>query len=152
MPALSNSASFERRAGNATEYEIMKKILLLSLCAAMMSAMAAASRAENVVREFSGTASAITAEFSVDGPWLLDWRVNSEYSRFMAVDIVLLDGKTGYQVGKIRHKKEPDNGLRLFETGGSYKLRIDSSHTRWYLKVIQITAEEAKLYTPKDSG
>jgi len=130
----------------------MKKILLLTLCIAIVSATAAPSRAEQLVREFSGTASAITAEFTVDGPWLLDWRVNSDYSRFMAVDIILLDGKTGFQVGKIRHKKEPDDGLRLFETGGSFKLRIDSSHTRWQLKVIQITAEEARLYVPEDSG
>jgi len=105
--------------------------------------------AEKLLREFSGTASTITAEFEVGGPWLLDWRVNSDYSRFMAVDIVLLDGKTGFQVGRIKHKKEPDNGIRLFEAGGRYKLRIDSSHTRWQVKVIEITKAEAELYTPK---
>lgn len=107
--------------------------------------------AEELVREFTGTGSTITPEFEVDGPWLLDWRVNSNYSRFMAVDIVLIDGKTGFQVGRIKHKKEPDNGLRLFQSGGRYKVRVDSSHTRWQLKIIQITQSEADLYTAKDN-
>ena len=61
--------------------------------------------AEELLREFSGTTSTITPEFEVNGPWLLDWRVNSDYSQFMAVDIVLLDGKTGFQVGRIKHKE-----------------------------------------------
>ena len=107
------------------------------------------SSAEELIREFSGDSSTITSEFEVSGPWLLDWRVNSDYSRFMAVDIILLDGKTGFQIGKIKHKKEPDNGVRLFETGGRYKLRIDASHTRWQVKVVEITKSEAELYTPK---
>ncbi len=107
------------------------------------------SGAEELLREFSGTGSTITPEFEVDGPWLLDWRVNSDYSRFMAVDIILLDGKTGFQVGRVKHKKEPDNGVRLFDSSGRYKLRIDSSHTRWQVKIIKITPAEAELYTPK---
>jgi hypothetical protein len=105
--------------------------------------------AEEMVREFEGTESTITSTFEVDGPWLLDWRVNSNYSRFMAIDIVLLDGQTGFQIGKIKHKKEPDNGLRLFQDGGSFKIRIDSSHTRWQVKIIQITQAEAERYTPR---
>jgi len=105
--------------------------------------------AEELLREFSGTTSTITPEFEVNGPWLLDWRVNSDYSQFMAVDIVLLDGKTGFQVGRIKHKKEPDDGIRLFDTGGRFKIRIDSSHTRWQVKIIEITRSEAELYTPK---
>ena len=51
--------------------------------------------------------------------------------------------------GRVKHKKEPDNGLRLFKTGGRYKVRVDSSHTRWQVKIIQITEAEAESYTPK---
>ena len=108
-----------------------------------------ASGAEELIREFKGTSSTITSEFEVDGPWLMDWRVNSDYSSFMAVDIVLLDAKTGFQVGRVKHKKEPDNGLRLFNTSGRYKVRVDSSHTRWQVKIIQISEAEAERYTPK---
>ena len=128
---------------------MFRKLAIFTVTLAVISATPIAAGAEELVREFKGTESTITSTFDVDGPWLLDWRVNSNYSRFMAIDIVLLDGQTGFQVGRVKHKKEPDNGLRLFRTGGRYKVRVDSSHTRWQVKIIQITEAEAELYTPK---
>ena len=128
---------------------MFRKLAIFTVTVAIISGAPNAAGAEELVREFKGTESTITSTFDVDGPWLLDWRVNSNYSRFMAIDIVLLDGQTGFQVGRVKHKKEPDNGLRLFRTGGRYKVRVDSSHTRWQVKIIQITEAEAELYTPK---
>ena len=128
---------------------MFRKLAIFTVTLALTSGTPIAAGAEELVREFKGTESTITSTFDVDGPWLLDWRVNSDYSRFMAVDIILLDGQTGFQVGRVKHKKEPDNGLRLFKTGGRYKVRVDSSHTRWQVKIIQITEAEAERYTPK---
>lgn len=128
---------------------MFRKLAIFTVTLAVISGTPIAAGAEELVKEFKGTESTITSTFDVDGPWLLDWRVNSNYSRFMAIDIVLLDGQTGFQVGRVKHKKEPDNGLRLFRTGGRYKVRVDSSHTRWQVKIIQITEAEAELYTPK---
>jgi hypothetical protein len=128
---------------------MFRKVMIIATLLPVFLAGSNETDAEELIREFSGTESTITSEFEVNGPWLLDWRVNSDYSRFMAVDIILLDGKTGFQVGKVKHKKEPDNGVRLFESGGRYKLRIDSSHTRWQVKIIEISRSEAELYTPK---
>lgn len=128
---------------------MFRKLAIFTVTLALTSGTPIAAGAEELVREFKGTESTITSTFDVDGPWLLDWRVNSDYSRFMAVDIILLDGQTGFQVGRVKHKKEPDNGLRLFKTGGRYKVRVDSSHTRWQVKIIQITEAEAESYTPK---
>lgn len=128
---------------------MFRKVMIIATILPAFLAGSNETVAEDLLREFSGTTSTITPTFEVDGPWLLDWRVNSDYSRFMAIDIVLLDGKTGFQIGKIKHKKEPDNGVRLFETGGRFKIRIDSSHARWQVKVIEITRSEAELYTPK---
>jgi hypothetical protein len=128
---------------------MFRKLAIFAVTLALTSGTPIAAGAEELVREFKGTESTITSTFDVDGPWLLDWRVNSDYSRFMAVDIILLDGQTGFQVGRVKHKKEPDNGLRLFKTGGRYKVRVDSSHTRWQVKIIQITEAEAESYTPK---
>jgi len=45
-----------------------------------------------VVREFSGSGAATTAEFEVEAPWILDWRVNSEYQKSMAIEVHLPDG------------------------------------------------------------
>jgi hypothetical protein len=41
------------------------------------------------------------------------------------------------------------NGIKLFEEGGTYQLRISTTLARWRIKVIQISDEEAELYTPR---
>ena len=89
---------------------------------------------------------------AAEGPWLLDWRVNGEYELMLAIDIVLLDGRTGRQIGRILHTKRRGNGVKLFNTSGRYKLRVDSTFARWDLKVIQITPAEAELYTPRKNN
>ena len=39
------------------------------------------TRPESLVREFSGSQSTTTSEFEVKAPWILDWRINSNYGR-----------------------------------------------------------------------
>ena len=107
------------------------------------------ARSETLVREFSGSSSRLTPEFEVDGPWLLDWRLNGDYETMLAIDIRLLDGRTGQHLGQVLHTKRRGNGVKLFDTGGSYKLQIDSSLATWQIKIIQITKAEAELYTPR---
>ena len=128
---------------------MFRKFMIFAAMLAVTSSVPLVAVAEELVKEFKGEGSTVTSEFEVDGPWLMDWRVNSNYSRFMAVDIILLDAKTGFQVGRVKHKKEPDDGLRLFNSGGRYKVRVDASHTRWQVKIIQITEAELERYTPK---
>ena len=128
---------------------MFRKFTIFAAVLAVISSVPLVAVAEELVKEFKGDGSTVTSEFEVDGPWLMDWRVNSNYSQFMAVDIILLDAKTGFQVGRVKHKKEPDDGLRLFNSGGRYKVRVDASHTRWQVKIIQITEAELERYTPK---
>jgi len=128
---------------------MFRKFTIFAAMLAVTSSVPLVAVAEELVKEFKGEGSTVTSEFEVDGPWLMDWRVNSNYSQFMAVDIILLDAKTGFQVGRVKHKKEPDDGLRLFNSGGRYKVRVDASHTRWQVKIIQITEAELERYTPK---
>ena len=129
--------------------QTIRKFTIFAAALAVTSSVPFVAVAEELVKEFKGEGSTVTSEFEVDGPWLMDWRVNSNYSQFMAVDIILLDAKTGFQVGRVKHKKEPDDGLRLFNSGGRYKVRVDASHTRWQVKIIQITEAELERYTPK---
>jgi len=117
--------------------------------AATLIVLAAAVRAETLVREFSGTGNTVTPEFEVQGPWLLDWRLNGEYDNMIAIDIMLLDGNTGRHLGQVLHTKRRGNGVKLFDSSGRYKLRIDSTLAQWDIKIIQITDEEAELYTPR---
>lgn len=118
-----------------------------------------ASSAE-LVREFSGSRSTTTPEFYVDGPWLLDWRldgdtsftVRGDYRQRIALDITLVDARSGLHIGRVKETKFVGNGLRLFEQGGRYKLRVSSTLGRWKIKIQQLTPEEAERYTPRDPG
>lgn len=105
--------------------------------------------ASEIVRDFRGSDSATTAEFRVDGPWLLDWRLDSDYEYMIALDIALIDARTGRHVGRVLHTQHIGNGVKLFHEGGNYQLRVSSSLARWRIRIEQITAEEAELYTPK---
>jgi hypothetical protein len=101
-----------------------------------------------LVREFSGTGMGTTAEFEVRAPWLLDWRVNSDYQQSLSIEVALVDATTGFHSGLILKTKRAGTGVRLFNKSGRYRFRVSSNFTRWSLKVEQLTAAEAELYKP----
>lgn len=102
-----------------------------------------------LVREFRGKDNSTTPEFTVEAPWILDWRLDGDYDQLIALDVTLVEAKTGRHVGQILHTKRKGNGVRLFDTGGTYQLRISGSLARWTLKIKQLTPEEAEGYTPR---
>jgi hypothetical protein len=105
--------------------------------------------AGELVREFSGSRSTETAEFEIKAPWLVDWRVNSDYPSSMGIAVTLAEGGTGVHAGKVFKTKSPGNGLRLIGESGRFRFKVDAAITDWNLKVIQLTPEEAEQYTPK---
>jgi hypothetical protein len=105
-----------------------------------------------VVREFQGTSSTMTPEFYVKAPWVLDWRVNGEYSTVLGLEVNLMNAKTGLHAGRVLKTKRVGNGVKLFNTSGRFKLRIDASLARWQIKIEEISREDAKLYTPRNGG
>jgi hypothetical protein len=105
--------------------------------------------AEEMIVEFKGSGNRTTAEFKVRGPWILDWRINSEYTHMLAFDLDLVDGRTGVLKGSILRTKSLGNGVRLFNQSGSYRFRINGSFIDWHLKVKQLTPAEAELYKPR---
>lgn len=102
-----------------------------------------------LVREFRGKDNSTTPEFTVEAPWILDWRLDGDYDQLIALDVTLVEAKTGRHVGQILHTKRKGNGVRMFDTGGTYQLRISGSLARWTLKIKQLTPEEAESYTPR---
>jgi hypothetical protein len=112
-------------------------------------AMSGSAGAEEVVKEFRGSGNEMTAIFTVDSPWLLDWRLDGDYDNLIALDVTLIEAYTGRHVGRVLFTKRKGNGLKLFNEGGAYQLRISSTLARWTFKIKQIEPEEAKLYTPK---
>ena len=123
----------------------MKKICLFTLLA-FVTTLASANE---TVKEFSGNSNKTTAMFTVESPWLLDWRLDGDYDSLVALDIALIDAKTGRHVGRVLHTKYKGNGVKLFDEGGTYQLRISATFARWRIKIQQITDEEAALYTPR---
>ena len=123
----------------------MKKVTLTLL----LLLAASFAGAEQIVKDFSGTKNTTTPEFSVEGPWLLDWRLDGDYSAMVALDIALVEARGGRHVGQVLHTKRKGNGIKLFNESGRFQLRISSTLARWRIKIIQITEEEAELYTPR---
>ena len=74
------------------KHAIQTTALMLLLIA---SAPVAASE---LIREFSGTISTTTATFSVESPWIMDWRLDADYEQIVALDVSLVDAKTGRHV------------------------------------------------------
>lgn len=105
--------------------------------------------AEVTVKEFRGTGNMITPIFTVEEPWLLDWRLDGDYDSMVALDITLVEAHTGKLVGRVLHTKRKGNGVKLFKDAGQYQLRVSSTLARWTLKVKQLQPEEEELYTPR---
>ena len=126
----------------------VKKILSIQLLI-FLTFTSFETRPESLVREFSGSQSTTTSEFEVKAPWILDWRINSNYRENMGLEISLVDAKTGFMVGRIFKTKYAGNGVKLFNQSGRYRLRISSSFTDWNFKVSQISPSQAELYSPK---
>jgi len=122
----------------------------------LLAVVATPATAGELVREFKGTDDSTTAAFSVKSPWILDWRLDSDYDYRIALDIVLIDAATGQFIGGVKSGTRNNvsyrsNGVRLFHTSGRFKFRISSSLARWTLKIEQLTEEEAELYTPSNA-
>lgn len=113
----------------------------------ILTAGAAASK--SLVREFAGSKTTETTEFTVEAPWVLDWRLDGDYEQLVALDITLIESKTGRIVGRVLHTKRKGNGVKLFDEGGVYKLRVSATLARWRVRIEQLTPEEAELYTPR---
>ena len=123
----------------------MKKLALISVL--LMTSLAA--EAADTVKEFRGSGNTTTSVFTVESPWLLDWRLDGDFDRQAALEITLIEAYTGRHVGQVLRTKRKGNGLKLFKHAGQYQLRISSTLARWTLKIQQIQPEEEDLYVPK---
>jgi len=135
--------------GTAMELRMYRRIFSLFIALFVLPLWFATANAADRVKEFRGTGNATTAIFRVESPWLLDWRLDGDFEQLVALDVTLVEAKTGKHLGRVLHTKRRGNGIKLFESGGLYQLRISSSLARWTIKIDQLTREEAERYTPK---
>ena len=131
----------------------MAKRQFVPVVLALLMGMAAQdASAERQVAEFSGKSSGNTREFEVRAPWIMDWLVAGEPGEYEVADIALVNASTGMFEGVVVRSKTAGNGVRLFDKSGRYYFRVDSSMMNWHIKVIQLTAEEAERYKPKQGS
>lgn len=128
----------------------MQRVVLILVGFVLCLAQTAVQAGE-LVRQFSGDRSTETAEFEVEAPWLIDWRVNSDYPQSMGIAVALVKNNGAYE-GRVVKTKSPGNGVRLMQEGGRFAFKIDSTVAYWTLKVEQLTPAEAELYTPRNQG
>lgn len=124
----------------------MRTILLAVL---LVFALPADILAAERVTEFRGSGNTTTSIFRVESPWVLDWRLDGDYNQLVALEVTLVEARTGKHVGRVLHTKRKGNGVKLFRSSGLYQLRISSTLARWTIKIDQLTDAEAEAYTPK---
>lgn len=127
----------------------MSRIIRIVLAASVLTFFATTVIGAEFVRQFRGSDDRMTPEFTVEAPWVLDWRLDGDYDQLVALDVTLIEAKTGRHIGQVLHTKRKGNGVRLFEQGGTFQFRVSGTLARWTLKVQQLSPEEAELYTPR---
>lgn len=110
--------------------------------------IAPVTNSKELVTVFTGQDNVTTGSFEVEGPWVLDWWVTSDFPVGFLIEIHLIDASTGFQHARVLRTRYPGNGVKLFHEGGRYKFRISSSLARWNLRVEEITQDEVALYRP----
>ncbi len=128
---------------------LMTRYLTTCLTALLLLLGGSPSGAEELIVEFKGTGNRTTAEFKAQAPWILDWRINSDYGHQISFDLDLVDGRSGVLKGSVLRTKSIGNGVRMFNESGSYRFRVNGSFMKWHLKVKQLSRAEAALYTPR---
>jgi hypothetical protein len=127
----------------------MSRTIINSIAVCILLLTTELALAKELVREFRGSRSTTTVVFEVRAPWILDWRMMTDFPGQMAVDISLVEAGSGAFQGSVLKTKWPGNGVRMFDQGGKFQFKIISSLAEWTLKVEQLTREEAEQYTKR---
>lgn len=120
------------------------KLLIVTVALALIAA--APAQAGEVIASMQGTGNAKTRVFETEGPWLLQWRVNSDYRMTTGFELNLINADTGFFDSRVLKIRRAANGLKLFMQEGRYQFEIIANFADWDLRVEQLTEEEAEAY------
>ena len=127
----------------------MKSYLFPIVLSLLLGSVSLDVTSAELVGRFTGSGSGETAEFEVRAPWLLDWRVNGDFPQMLAIEVSLIEARSGTHAGYVLKTKQVGNGVRLFQEGGLFRLKVDATLAEWILKVEQLSRDEAEQYTPR---
>jgi len=128
----------------------MNRFLFGSIILTGLCCLSSVAESSELIKEFKGSESRTTAEFEVKAPWIVDWMTTGDYPGVGAIDVHLVGSQGGQYHGKIVSTKWIDNGVKLFDESGIYRLQVSSNLVNWTLRVEQLTRKEAESYTIKE--
>lgn len=118
------------------------KVVCILLAVAMASVAAMPTAASDTVR-FTGKGDDRTAVFRTSGPWILDWSITSDFPLLANFEMRLHDGASGEFMGTVIQLEGTGNGLKLFDSGGEFRLSIVARNVVWELEIAEVTEEQA---------
>ncbi|MEN7343349.1 MAG: hypothetical protein AAAFM81_10420 [Pseudomonadota bacterium] len=119
----------------------------LTLIVALLALAISGANASEVILKTDGNGNGRTISFETEGPWLLAWRVNSNFRSQSGFELNLINADTGFFDSRILLMRgRGGNGLKLFENRGRFQFEVVSNFADWYLTVEQLTEEEAEAY------
>ena len=119
------------------------------VAAILLLGLSGGATAEELIVELTGDASGLTDAFEIEGPWLLDWHVGTDFPAAFGVQIDLVDSMFLDHKGQVLKTKYAGAGTRLFYESGIFRFRITSSLAKWRLRVSKISDEEAAAMVPR---
>jgi hypothetical protein len=120
----------------------MKTRLNTILTVVLSLAASSTTLADPASLSFSGDANG-KHEFTVDGPWLLDWSTRSEFPTLANFEMRLHDGTSSEFIGTVAQLEGTGRGLKLFENAGVYQLVIVAGNVRWDIEITEVSQDQA---------
>ncbi len=121
----------------------MKHQIFAPIASTAALLIAASAVAQQPLAKFSGEGNGRTSDFSINGPWLLDWRVESEFPE-IATTTMRLEGSSAEAGGIIAEVTGAGNGLKLFRASGTFYVSVEAQNAKWRIEVSEISEEWAK--------
>lgn len=101
--------------------------------------------AQTSVERFNGSGPDSTSSFRVDGPWLLNWGVSSDFPTVAHLEIHLYDAQTGRFVGLALRHTGIGSGQRLIRESGEYRIVVVGRSIDWRIEIEEAPENLAAL-------
>lgn len=119
------------------------RALAAVLIAFPLTFLAPPGATEGLVKTFTGSGPDTTPRFSVEGPWRVDWRAESDHPLLAAFYTNLYDAETSEYRGFITQLRGTGAGSKLIREGGTFRIGVSGSDVDWTISIVELTEDEA---------
>jgi hypothetical protein len=126
----------------------MQCLKTLGLALILIGALPLIASAERL----TGSGSDRPPPVTIDGPWLMEWSTKSDQPLLASIEIRLYDANSGEYLGKVAELKGTGNGVKLFESPGSYQFVIVGTFVDWDIRIEAVDAERAAAMRREAEG